>query len=419
MKNKKLPGKAGTTKSSGTLVCDVLIVGGGLVGGTLACALSHWGLRTIVVDTQDPSVGLDAEFDGRASAIALASQRLLESVGLWDLVAENACPIRDIRVTEGNSPFFLHYDHSDTQSEAFGYMLENRAIRRALHDRISDLDNIRILAPDRIHNLDRSGSGVRAELTSGLIVTAPLIVGAEGRNSTTRRDAGIRTTGWSYDQTGIVCTVEHQEPHQHIAHEHFLPAGPFAILPLWKNRASIVWAERSEIAPAIMALDDAEFLEELKPRFGDFLGELKVVGPRWSYPLSLKYAERAIDLRLALVGDALHGMHPIAGQGLNMGMRDVAALAEVLVDARRLGMDLGDTLVLERYERWRRFDNTLMVAATDGLNRLFSNSIGPVRLARDLGLSAVNKMGPLKKIFMRSAMGLSGELPKLMRGQPL
>ena len=406
-------------KLTGTPNCDVLIVGGGLVGGTLASALAHWGLRTVVVDTQDPASGLDAVFDGRASAIALASQRLLVSVGLWDSMNESACPIEDIRVTEGNSPFFLHYDHKDTESQAFGYMLENRFIRRALHERMSELENVQILAPDQIDSLERSVSGVRAVLKSGASVSAALVIGADGRYSSTRRGANIRTTGWPYDQTGIVCTVEHQEPHHHIAHEHFLPAGPFAILPLWKNRASIVWAERSDIAPAIMALDDTEFLEELKPRFGDFLGDLKVVGPRWAYPLSLKYAERAIDLRLALIGDALHGMHPIAGQGLNMGLRDVAALAEVLVDARRLGMDLGDQVVLERYQRWRRFDNTLMLAATDGLNRLFSNTSGPVRLARGLGLSAVNKIGPLKKIFMRSAMGLSGELPKLMRGQPL
>jgi 2-octaprenyl-6-methoxyphenol hydroxylase len=399
--------------------CDVIIIGGGLVGGTLACALSHLGIRTIVVDTQALSEGLDAEFDGRASAIAFASQCLLESVGLWDLMEENACPIQDIRVSEGNSPFFLHYDHKDTESQAFGYMIENRSIRRALYKQISSLDAIKVVAPDRVKVLEHSGPGVRVELESGDIITAPLVVGADGRNSITRRNAGIRTTGWAYDQTGIVCTVEHEKSHQHIAHEHFLPAGPFAILPLWDNRASIVWAERSELAPAIMNLDETEFLEELKPRFGNFLGDLKVVGPRWSYPLSLKFAERAIDQRLALVGDALHGMHPIAGQGLNMGLRDVAALAEIIVDARRLGMDIGDTLVLERYQQWRRFDNSLMLAATDGLNRLFSNSIGPVRLARDFGLSTVNKMGPLKKIFMRSAMGLSGEIPKLMKRQPL
>jgi 2-octaprenyl-6-methoxyphenol hydroxylase len=399
--------------------CDVLIIGGSLNGGTLACALSHLGMQTTIIDTLEPSAGLDAEFDGRASAIAFASQCLLETIGLWDLMAETACPIQDIRVSEGNSPFFLHYDHKDTESQAFGYMIENRSIRRALHEQISGLDAIKVMAPDCVQTLERSGSGVRVELESGQIITAPLVIGADGRNSITRRNAGIRTTGWAYNQTGIVCTVEHQEPHQQIAHEHFLPAGPFAILPLLNNRASIVWAERSELVPAIMGLDETEFLEELKPRFGDFLGDLKVVGPRWSYPLSLKFAERAIDQRLALVGDALHGMHPIAGQGLNMGLRDVAALAEIIVDARRLGMDIGDTMVLERYQQWRRFDNSLMLAATDGLNRLFSNSIGPVRLARDFGLSAVNKMGPLKKVFMRSAMGLAGEIPKLMKGQRL
>jgi 2-octaprenyl-6-methoxyphenol hydroxylase len=399
--------------------CDVVIIGGGFIGGTLACALSHLGLRTSIIDTQDPAIGLDVKFDGRASAIAFASQRLLESVGIWDLLAETACPIKDIRVSEGNSPFFLHYDHKDTESQAFGYMIENRFIRRALHKKILELVAIEVVAPDHVQALERSGSGVRVKLESGKIITAPLVIGADGRNSITRRHAGIRTTGWSYNQSGIVCTVEHEEPHQHIAHEHFLPAGPFAILPLWNNRASIVWAERSDLVPAIMQLDETEFLEELKLRFGSFLGELKIVGSRWSYPLSLKFAERAIDQRLALVGDSLHGMHPIAGQGLNLGLRDVAALAEIIIDARRLGMDIGDTLVLERYQQWRRFDNSLMLAATDGLNRLFSNSIGPIQLARDIGLSAVNKMGPLKKILMRSAMGLSGEIPKLMKGQPL
>jgi 2-octaprenyl-6-methoxyphenol hydroxylase len=314
---------------------------------------------------------------------------------------------------------FLHYDHSDIGDEAFGYMVENRTLRRALADRLRVLDNVRLLAPAKIAELDRQPGRVTATLEGGRRLEAALIVGAEGRNSPTRDSAGIKLTRWSYGQTGIVCTVAHEYPHDNIAHERFLPAGPFAILPLPGNRSSIVWTERADLAPVIMELDEAGFLAELNSRFGDFLGRIEVIGRRWAYPLSLQYAERATDHRLALVGDSLHGMHPIAGQGLNMGLRDVAALAEVLVDARRLGLDAGDGVILQNYERWRRFDNTLMLAVTDALNRLFSNDIEPLRLARDLGLAAVNKMPPLKKLLMRHAMGLAGDLPRLMKGEAL
>ena len=407
------------TPDTAPLKTDILIAGGGLVGGTLACALASAGFAVVVVDQQAPRDGLEASFDGRASAIALTSKHVLDQLGLWAPIASDTQAINDIRVTDGDSPLFLHYDHDDIGAEAFGYMVENRSIRKALHGRIGELANLTLRAPARIETLDCSSSGVQATLDDGLVVKARLIIGAEGRNSPTRDHAGIALTGWSYHQTGIVCTVEHEYPHDGIAHEHFLPAGPFAILPLTGNRSSIVWTERADLSPAIMALNDDEFLAELKSRFGDFLGDVKVHGPRWAYPLSLQYADRATDTRLALAGDAAHGMHPIAGQGLNMGLRDVAALAEVLVDARRLGLDPGDALVLEKYERWRRFDNTLMLAMTDLLNRLFSNDIAPLALARNVGLAAVNKMPPVKKLFMKHAMGVVGDLPRLMRNEAL
>ena len=401
------------------LNADILIAGGGLVGGTLACALAMGGFSVIVVDQQAPHDGLDSAFDGRASAIALSSKHVLDQLGLWSLMAAETQAINDIRVTDGNSPLFLHYDHDDIGAEAFGYMVENRSIRKALFKRTRDIAGLTVRAPARIEHLERSAGGVRATLDDGTDITARLIIGAEGRTSPTRDAAGIGLTGWSYKQTGIVCTVEHEFSHDGIAHEHFLPAGPFAILPLTGNRSSIVWTERADLAGPIMAMDDDAFLAELATRFGDFLGTIAVTGPRWSYPLTLQYAERATDTRLALAGDAAHGMHPIAGQGLNMGLRDVAALAEVLTDARRLGADPGDPMALEKYERWRRFDNTLMLAMTDMLNRLFSNDIAPLQLARDIGLATVNKMPPVKRLFMRHAMGTVGDLPRLMRGEAL
>jgi len=394
---------------------DVLIIGGGFVGGTLACALEHFGFSSVVIEVGQPQQAVTLQFDGRASAISLTSRRLMQSVGLWEALEEHAAPMLDIRVSEAASPLFLHYDHRDVGEDPFGHMLENRFLRSALFHRMAELEAIHLLAPARLDRLERTEGGVEGYLTDGTCIRARLVVAADGRNSPTRETAGIRTTGWRYGQTAIVCTVEHELPHHSVAHEHFLPAGPFAILPLHGNRASVVWTERESIAPSIMSLSDEDFLSELRRRFGDFLGHLDVIGPRFSYPLSLQYAERSVDRRLALVGDAVHAMHPIAGQGLNMGLRDVAALADTLADARLKGEDLGSARVLGRYARARRFDNMVMLAATDGLNRLFSNQIAPLRLARDLGLAAVNRMPALKRVFMRHAMGDLGELPSLMR----
>lgn len=408
-------------------VLDAVVIGGGLVGGTLACALGAAGFDVALIDREDPRVGLGAGFDGRAFSIALSSQRLLAAIGLWPGLEGHAAPILDIRVSDGDSPFFLHYDSRDGGERPFGFMVEASTLRRALYDRLGTLPSVRRFAPARVTELVRGPGSVRALLDDGIRLIAPLAIAADGRDSETRARAGIRVTSWKYDQMGIVCAVAHELSHEFIAHERFLPAGPFAILPLLdgpdtansgrlRHRSSIVWTERADLAPALMALEDAGFAQELRRRFGDFLGEVIPVGRRWCHPLGLQFAATQVAHRLVLAGDAAHAMHPIAGQGLNMGLRDVAALAEVLEGARRLGLDLGHETTLAPYARWRRFDNILMLAMTDGLNRLFSNRVGPIALARDLGLAAVNRVAPLKRFFTSHAMGTVGELPRLMRG---
>ncbi len=403
---------------------DAVIVGGGMVGLTLGAALAGAGLRATVIDTVDPAATVEPDYDGRTSAIAPGSQRVLAGAGVWDGIAARACPIHDIRVSDGDAPLFLHYDHREAGLGPMGWIVENRDIRRALVARAARLETLRLRAPARLTRLERGRHLVTAHLADGGAVRAPLVLACDGHNSTVRRRAGIAAAEWRYPQTGIVCTVAHERPHRNVAHERFLPAGPFAILPMvdderGRHRSSIVWTEREKLAPSILGLDRHGFAAELAARFGNFLGALEVVGRRWAYPLGLLHAERYIDRRLALVGDAAHAIHPIAGQGLNMGLRDVAALAEVLVDARRLGLDPGGAEVLARYQRWRRFDNTVLMFVTDGLNRLFSNDLAPVRLARDLGLAAVDAVPPLKRLFMRHAMGLMGDLPRLARGEAL
>jgi 2-octaprenyl-6-methoxyphenol hydroxylase len=292
-------------------------------------------------------------------------------------------------------------------------------LRRGLLARIRRLPNLRHLAPAEVVSVERAPAGVTAVLADGTEIRAALCAAADGKESRLRRAAGIGTVDWTYRQAGIVCTVRHERPHGGIAVEHFLRSGPFAILPMTEQRSSIVWTERAELAPYFMQLDDAGFGEEIAKRFGDWLGRVEPVGPRWCYPVSLLVAERFAAGRLALVGEAAHVIHPIAGQGLNLGIRDVAALAELIVDRRRLGLDIGAPDVLDRYERWRRLDTLTLAAVTDGLNRLFSNDIVPVKLARDVGLSVVNRLPPLKRFLMRHAMGTVGELPRLVRGEAL
>jgi len=401
------------------LECDVVVIGGGMVGLSLAAALAGAGVATVVIEPEVSAVVVSADFDGRASAIATGSKIVLETSGAWRGMQPDAEAIRDIRVTDGASRLFLHYDHRELGGGPLGHMVENRIIRRALIERLAGLDDAVVLDGRRVTALERDGAWAEVSLDDGTRVRAPLAVAADGRNSPTRRGAGLTVTEWRYSQTGIVCTVAHERPHDGVAQEHFLPAGPFAILPMTGNRSSIVWTEHAELAPRLMALDGDGFAEELMLRFGDYLGAIEVIGPRFSFPLGLLHAHGYVKPRLALIGDAAHAMHPIAGQGFNIALRDVAALAEVVVDSLRLGLDPGALVSLERYQRWRRFDNSVMLAVTDGLNRLFSNDLAPVRLARDIGLAAVNNAPSVKRLFMRHAMGLVGELPRLARGEPL
>jgi 2-octaprenyl-6-methoxyphenol hydroxylase len=404
--------------------CDAAVLGGGLVGLSVAAALGQAGLSIVVVDREKPTVAAADPFDGRGSAIAWGSAQALRGIGLWSLVERHAAPIEEIRVSDGESRLFLHYDHREVGGNPLGFIIENRFIRRALYARLKDLANVTLLAPAQSVRVARSNAGVEIELADGRIARARVALAADGRESPTREAAGIATTRWTYPQTGIVCSIAHEKPHRGLAHEHFLPAGPFAVLPLpdsesGEHRSSIVWTERDDLAPAMMALSDAELAQEIAQRFGNSLGAISVAGPRWAYPLSLLQAERYTDLRLALVGDAAHVIHPIAGPGLNLGLRDVAALSECLVDAHRLGLDIGAADVLDRYARWRRFDNLALLAVTDGLVRLFSNDVAPVRLARDIGLAAVQRLPGLKRFFMRHAMGVVGDLPRLVRGEAL
>ena len=398
---------------------ELIVVGGGLAGLTLGIACASAGIEVAVIDREDPADMVAEPFDGRTTAIAHGSKQVLDGIGLWPLVAAEAEPILEIRVADGSSPLFLHYDHRDLGEAPLGYIVENRALRRGLIERARALPSLRHLAPLKVESVERGPAAAIAHLADGSTLKGELVAACDGKNSPLRRAAGIRTIDWDYPQTGIVCTVRHQFPHRGVAVEHFLPAGPFAILPMTGQRSSIVWTERAALAPDILALDDKGFGAELARRFGDFLGAVEVVGPRWSYPLSLLHAERYTAPRLALVADAAHVIHPIAGQGLNLGIRDIAALAELVVDARRLGLDIATPEMLRRYERRRRFDNVTLAAVTDGLNRLFSNDLAPVRLARDVGLAMVNRMPPVKRLLMRHAMGTVGELPRLVRGEPL
>jgi 2-octaprenyl-6-methoxyphenol hydroxylase len=423
---------------------DVLVVGGGMVGLTCAAALASAGFSVVALDRAPISAQLDAAFDGRVSAIAAGSRRALEGIGLWNHVLAQgnvAEPIRDIRVSDSDSLAFVHYDsraladkkardaasgegHSAGEPEPFGHIVENRTIRAALAARLKELPSLTLLAPAELSAVVNEPSHAVATLADGRRVRATLVVAAEGKDSALRTARAIAVTRWSYPQTAIVCTIVHERPHGGVAHERFLPVGPFAILPMTDDadghhRSSLVWTEKTALAAAYLGLNKADFDAEVSRRVGDFLGRVDSAGPRWSYPLSLLHAERYTDERLVLIGDAAHAIHPIAGQGLNLGLRDVAALAETLVDAQRLGLDIGFGEVLARYERWRRFDNVLLAGITDGLNRLFSNSFAPLVLARRLGFRAVNRAGPLKAVFMRHAMGLVGDLPRLSRGEPL
>lgn len=395
---------------------DVIILGGGLVGLTLALALAAHGLKSVVVDPADPAAVLAPGFDGRASAVASASWRMLDVIGIGARLEGLGCPINMIRVSDGLAPGGLDFEPTDAEGP-LGYMFENRQLRASLHAAARESDAIELLMPARAVDTVRDESGVRITLEDGREIRAPLLVGAEGRNSPTRAAAGITVARWSYDHVAIIAAIEHERPHGNVAYEIFYPAGPFAILPMLGGiRSAIVWTVKAADAPAMLALSERAFLAEAEKRMGDMLGGLKLMAPRASYPLGFHHAAKITGDRLALVGDAAHGIHPIAGQGLNLGFRDVAALTEVLVEGVRIGLDTGDPQLLARYERWRALDTLMVAASTDGLTRLFGLRGKTAAAARRFGLNAVQRIAPLKHRFMAEARGESGDLPQLLQG---
>ena len=403
--------------------CDILIVGGGLNGPALALALAQAGFAVTVVDSRPAPARAERGFDGRAYALAQASKRLLSAIGVWPALVAQAQPILRIKASDGRAgqgaaPFFLNFDAAEIEEGPMGFMVEDRHLYAAFLEAMTAA-GVRLLSSESVVAQTVEPGGIRATLASGGTIAARLLVGCDGRASGTATRAGIGRTGWGYGQTALVTAVEHEMPHDGTAHQFFMPEGPLAILPLQGNRSSIVWSEREDRAAAIQSLSDADYLAALRPRFGRFLGEIKLAGDRFTYPLSLTLANRFVAPKLALVGDAAHGVHPIAGQGLNLGLRDVAALAEVLSDAARRGEDFAAIDVLERYERWRRFDTTVMALGMDSVNRLFSNDNPLLRLGRDIGMGAVSSLPGLRRRFMRQAAGLEGDLPRLLRGLPI
>lgn len=404
-------------KKQTEISCDVTIVGGGLAGLTTAIGLAQEGFEVAVIDMAPKGDLTAVSYDGRSSALAYASCQLFEALGIWKHMEPFAQPILEIRVSDGPSLLHLHFDNETLGDGPLGHMVENRHTRLALFRRLEEMEGIHLLAPEKVAKIERDSARATVTLESGTVIHAPLLLGIDGRGSIVRKHAGMAVSKIDYQQHGIVCSVEHEFSHCGIAHERFLPSGPFAILPLTGNRSSLVWTEKSHLVETIMSLSERAFESEVRRRIGDFLGEVKVIGGRWAYPLSLQYTQNYVADRLALVGDAAHGIHPISGQGLNLGIKDVAVLIEVLTDARRVGLDIGSTTVLENYGRWRTTDNASVYAITDIFNRLFSNDIKPVKLARDLGMAAINEVTPLKNFFMSHARGTVGELPKLLRGE--
>ncbi len=423
--------KAASGEAAAGLGADVIIAGAGIPGATIALALAGAGLRTVLIDPVvfDDQVALT--FDGRASAIAYAAYRQWRALGVREALDPHVQRIEQILVTDGRAPgasagaptpFYLRFDSAEiadrSDGEPLGYMIENRYMRAALAGAVQAA-GIEVLAPARVATSTFGPRTAAVTLEDGRVLEAPVVIGAEGRGSVIRGAAGVGTVGWGYRQTGVVATVRLEKPHQGVAYEYFLPSGPFAILPLTGARVSLVWTESTARGEALKAARPEVFHAHLRRRFGDFLGELEVEGPVFTYPLSVQMAERLTAPRMVLLGDAAHTVHPIAGQGLNLGLKAAAALAQTLVDAHRLGEDIGSELVLDRYAAWRRFDTATLSAGMDALVRLFSNDNPVLRLLRGAGLAGVNRIGPARRFFMHEAGGAVGDLPRLLRGEVL
>jgi len=400
---------------------DVIIFGGGLVGLALASALDSSGLSAIVLDPADPAPRALASFDGRTSAVSSSSMRMLNTIGVTPHLAEKGCPIRTIAVADGLEPGGLHFDAED--DEPLGWMHENRHLRGALQARAEAGRNVWLLWKSRVASVDRGDQGVTVALEDGRKLHAPLLVAADGRNSATREAAGIRVARWRYDHHAIVSVLGHELPHEHVAYEIFYPTGPFALLPMNDgesgHRSAIVWSVPHEDAAGWLSLNDDDFAAEAQAAMGGFLGKVVMLAPRSSFPLGFHHAAQITAKRLALVGDAGHAIHPIAGQGLNLGFRDVAALAEVLVEGARLGLDLGDAQLLDRYQRWRSLDALSVAFATDSLTRVYAVPGRTASAVRRFGMGLVERITPLKNRLMNEARGTSGQLPLLLRGLPI
>jgi 2-octaprenyl-6-methoxyphenol hydroxylase len=400
---------------------DVIIFGGGLVGLALASALDSSGLSVIVVDPADPAPRTQAAFDGRTSAVSSSSMRMLETIGVADQLAQPGCPIWRIAVADGLQPGGLHFDPED--QEPLGFMNENRHLRAALQARAEAGKNIWLLWKSRVASVDGGEAGVTVALQDGRKLHAPLLVGADGRNSATREAAGINVARWKYDHQAIVSVIRHERPHEHVAYEIFYPTGPFALLPMNDDdaghRSAIVWSVPQGDAAGWLSLADEDFAAEAEAAMGGFLGKVAMLAPRSSFPLGFHHAAQITANRLALVGDAAHAIHPIAGQGLNLGFRDVAALAQVLVEGGRLGLDLGDGQLLDRYQRWRSLDALSVAFATDTLTRLYGVRGKTASAVRRFGMGLIGRISPLRNRLMSEARGTSGDLPLLLRGLPI
>ena len=401
---------------------DVIILGGGLVGLALAAALDASGLSSIVIDPADPDLRKDAAFDGRTSALSSSSKRMFDTIGISDHFPEPGCPIRRIEVADGLDPGGLAFDPGE-DDEPLGWMNENRHLRAALRARAEAGKNIWLMWKAKPEEVIRGEHGVIVRLEDGRVVGAPLLVAAEGRNSPMRESAGIRCARWKYDHSAIVSTLRHERPHEHVAYEIFYPQGPFALLPMTDDagghRSAIVWSVSQQDAAGYLALNDDDFAAEAEAAMGGFLGKISLLAPRSTFPLGFHHAARITDHRLALVGDAAHGMHPIAGQGVNVGYRDAAALAQVLVEGARLGLDLGDHQLMERYQRWRSLDTFMVSLATDGLTRVYGIPGRTASKVRRFGMGLINRIGPVKDRLTAEARGTSGDLPLLLRGLPI
>ncbi|MEJ2509207.1 MAG: UbiH/UbiF/VisC/COQ6 family ubiquinone biosynthesis hydroxylase [Gammaproteobacteria bacterium] len=400
---------------------DVAIVGGGMVGATLACALGDTPLRVAVVDAVSPTVEWPPEgYDLRVSAITRASQRIFETLGAWEgMVERRVSPFRDMHVWDAGGRGSIHFDSADLGEDTLGHIIENRVIQAALHERMARLDNVEFIAPVRLRRLAWDSDAMYLELEDGSYLASSLLVGADGSRSWVRAQAGISVKGWDYQQQALVTYVKTERPHEETAWQRFLPEGPLAFLPLTEGYSSIVWSTTPEQAKHLLDLDEGSFSQSLAEAFEHRLGEIEQVGPRAAYPLRFLQTNAYVRPRLALVGDAAHTMHPLAGQGVNLGLADAASLAEVLLEALAARKGIGSITTLRRYERWRRADNQGMLAAVDGFKRVFGSDLSVVRWARNTGLNLTHSVLPVKNLLMRYAMGLSGDLPRLARGEAL